>query len=112
MTSTDFAAAALPTPPRMDRGAAIAAFLAIVIACAEIALDVGTPVELDLASMYTVPLLLAAYTRRRSLLWALSLLLGVSAMLVYVLHSATVLPELRTGVLVNRLLEAGAAYTS
>jgi signal transduction histidine kinase len=77
----------------------------VVIALAEIALDVGTPLELDLASIYPVPLLLAAYTRRRALLWSLSLLLGIAALAVYQLNEASAIPMLREEILYNRLLD-------
>lgn len=92
----------------MDRLTTVAAVLAVVTALAEIALDLATPLELDLASMYPLPLLLAAYTRRRPLLWSLSLLLGIAALVVYRLHAGTVIPALKEELLVNRLLDVVA----
>lgn len=95
----------LPASPQMDRTTAIVAVLAVVAALGEIAIDLTTPLELDLAAMYALPLLLAAYTRRRSLLWLLSLLLGGAALIVYRLHAGTVMPTLKDELLGNRLLD-------
>lgn len=110
MTSSEFAGESGPlsTRPQRDWLATTAALLAIVTALAEMALDLATPLELDLASMYPLPLLLAAYTRRRQLLWSLSVLLGVMALVVYMLHIGTVMPALRKELLVNRLLDVVA----
>lgn len=110
MTSSEFAGKPrpLPIPQPMDRAAMIATVLAFAAASAEIALDLVTPLELDLAAMYALPLLLAAYTRRRALLWSLSLLLGIAALIVYRLHFGAVMPTLRHGLLVNRLLDVVA----
>lgn len=94
----------LPTRPQMDRTTTIVGVLAVLAALVEIAIDLATPLELDLAAMYALPLLLAAYTRRRPLLWSLSLLLGVAALAVYSLHAGTV-PTLKDELLVNRLLD-------
>ncbi|MEO7008349.1 MAG: histidine kinase dimerization/phospho-acceptor domain-containing protein, partial [Caldimonas sp.] len=82
--------------------------LAVAAALVEIALDLSTPLELDLASMYALPLLLAAYSRRRLLLWSLSLLLVVAALVVYYLHVGTAMPTLRDELLGNRLLDVVA----
>ncbi len=98
----------VPTRPLMNFTTTMVAMLAIVAALAEIALDVSTPLDLDLASIYPVPLLLAAYTRRRVLLWALGLLLGVATLVVYRLHFETLMPMQRDGVLTNRLLDVVA----
>ena len=93
------------TRPPMDRTMAIAAVLAVVTALIEIALDLATPIQFDLASMYALPLLLAVFTRRLRLLWSLSLLLGVAALVIYHLHVGTVVPTLRDELLLNRLLD-------
>jgi signal transduction histidine kinase len=82
--------------------------LAVATALAEIALDVGTPLELDLASIYPVPLLLAAYVRRQALLWSLSLLLGIAALVVYELNVGSATPMLKDEILSNRLLDVVA----
>jgi signal transduction histidine kinase len=101
-------AASLP----LDRLGMLVAALAVLIALAEIVLDVGTPLELDLASIYPVPLLLAAYTRRRALLWSLSLLLGIAALAVYKLNVASAIPMLRDEILYNRLLDIVALFVT
>lgn len=90
----------------VDRTTTIVALLAVVVALFEVAPDLGTPLELDLASMYALPLLLAAYTRRRSLLSSLSLLLGAAALVVYRLHARTVMPPMKEELFVNRVLDA------
>lgn len=58
--------------------------------------------------MYAVPLLLAAYTRRRALLWSPSLVPGIAALIVFRLHIGAVMPALKTEALVNRLLDVVA----
>jgi signal transduction histidine kinase len=100
--------AALAASLQVDRGAVLVAALAVAIALLEVALDLGTPLELDLASMYPLPLLLAAYTRRRALLWALSLLLAIATLLVYELHAASTISILKDEILYNRLLDVVA----
>ena len=92
----------------MNRVTMVAAGLAVSTALFEIAFDLATPVELDLASIYPIPLLLAAYTRNRPMVWSLSVLLGVAALVVYWLHLETIMPVLREEVLVNRLLDVVA----
>jgi signal transduction histidine kinase len=92
----------------MDRARTILAALAVAAALGEIALDLVTPLELDLASIYPLPLLLAAYARRRALVWTLSLLLGIAALVVYVLHVEATMQMLRQEILVNRLLDVAA----
>ncbi|HZV92419.1 MAG TPA: HAMP domain-containing sensor histidine kinase, partial [Caldimonas sp.] len=77
-------------------------------AVAEIAIDMATPLELDLASIYPIPLLLAAYTRRRQLLWSLALLLGFATLVVYALHAEALSPMLKGEVLSNRMFDVVA----
>ncbi|MEO8835541.1 MAG: HAMP domain-containing sensor histidine kinase [Caldimonas sp.] len=110
MTSSQSAGKLWPLSPRpqIDRTITLVVVLAIVIALAEVALDLATPLELDLASMFAVPLLLAAYTRRPAVLWSLSLLLGTAALVVYGLHIETVMPALKDETLINRLLDVVA----
>jgi signal transduction histidine kinase len=96
---------ALPASLQLDRTAMVLAALAIATALGEIALDLGTPLELDLASIYPLPLLLAAYARRPLLVWVLSLLLGVATLIVYVLHVESTIEMLRQEILLNRLLD-------
>jgi len=100
--------AALAASLQVDRGAVLVAALAVAIALLEVALDLCTPLELDLASMYPLPLLLAAYTRRRALLWALSLLLAIATLLVYELHAESTISILKDEILYNRLLDVVA----
>jgi signal transduction histidine kinase len=86
----------------------IIAALAVAAALGEIALDLVTPLELDLASIYPLPLLLAAYARRPILVWSLSLLLGAAALGVYAFHVGATIPMLRQEILLNRLLDIAA----
>ena len=51
--------------PRSDRAVAFAYVFAIVLALAEVVVDLGTWVELDIATIYGIPLVLAAFTRNR-----------------------------------------------
>lgn len=94
----------LSTRRQFDRTTTIVALLAILAALVEIAIDLATPLQLDLAAMYALPLLLAAYTRSRPLLWSLALLLGGAALVVYSLHAGRV-PTMKDELLINRLLD-------
>jgi signal transduction histidine kinase len=100
--------AALAACLQLNRPAMLLAALAVATALAEVVLDVRTPIELDLASMYPLPLLLAAATRRRALVWALSLLLAVATLVVYQLHAASAISMLKNEILFNRLLDVVA----
>jgi hypothetical protein len=55
--------------PRSDRTVAFAYVFSIALAGAEVAVDLGTWVELDTATIYGIPLVLAAFTRNPRLLW-------------------------------------------
>jgi signal transduction histidine kinase len=81
---------------------------AIAVAVAEIALDLGTWVELDIASVYGIPLVLAAFTRNRRLLWGLTVALALATFIAYGLQIPAGAFEAREGLFVNRLLDAVA----
>jgi signal transduction histidine kinase len=57
--------------------------LAIFLAAAEIVLDWGTQVQLNVSIVYSLPLIVAAVARNRRLLWALALLLVTMTFAVY-----------------------------
>lgn len=57
--------------------------LAVVLAALEIGLDYSTWVELNVATIYTLPLVLAAAARNRRLLWVLTLVLAVASFVIY-----------------------------
>ena len=82
--------------------------LAVATALIVVVLDVRLPIELDLASIYPLPLLLEAATRRRALVWVLSLLLAIATLLVYQLHAASAVAMLKDEILYNRLLDVVA----
>ena len=70
-------------PPETPQPARVLAAVAIVLAVIEIAFDWATWVSLDVSIVYSLPLVLAAIARSRKLLWALTLLLAITAIGVY-----------------------------
>jgi hypothetical protein len=58
--------------------------LAIALAVAEVGLDWGTWIELNVSVLYSVPLVFAAAARRRRLLWTLAAILTCVTFTVYV----------------------------
>jgi signal transduction histidine kinase len=82
--------------------------LAIVLAVLEVALDLGTWVELDIATIYGLPLVVAAFTRDRRLLWALTAALTAATFLAYALQIPAGTFGLHEGSFINRALDAAA----
>ncbi len=91
-----------------DRTIAFACVSAIVLAVAEVIADAGTWVELDVATIYGIPLVLAAFTRSRRLLWGLLLALMLATFIIYRLQIPAGAFALREGLFVNRALDAVA----
>lgn len=91
-----------------DRTIAFACVSAIVLAVAEVVADAGTWVDLDVATIYGIPLVLAAFTRSRRLLWGLTLTLMLATFIVYGLQIPAGTFDLRDALLVNRVLDAVA----
>lgn len=79
---------------------------AILLALAEVALDLLTWVDLDIASIYGIPLVLAAFTRKRWLLWGLTGALTVVTFVAYALQIPDGTFHLREALFVNRVLDA------
>ena len=94
--------------PRSDRTVAFAYVFAIVLAAAEVVLDLGTWVALDIAAIYGIPLVLAAFTRNRRLLWGLTAALTLATFITYALQIPVGTFELREALFVNRVLDAAA----
>jgi signal transduction histidine kinase len=93
---------------RSDRSVVFAGCSAIVLAVAEVALDLGTWVELDIAAIYGIPLLLAAFTRSRLLLWGMMVALVLAPFVTYALQTAIGSFEPHEALFVNRVLDAVA----
>ena len=93
---------------RPDRSIVFAGFSAIVLAAAEVALDVGTWVELDVAAIYGIPLVLAAFARSRRLLWGMTVALVVATFITYALQTPMGSFGLHEALFVNRVLDAVA----
>lgn len=87
---------------RFLRVAAFASALGLAIA------DFATWIELDIASIYGVPLVLAAFTRSRRLLWLLTAVLGVITFVVYALQISHGAFSLSEPYFVNRVLDVVA----
>lgn len=60
--------------------------LAIAISLAAVVLDLVTRLELDIATIYEIPLVVVAFTRDRRLLWMLTIALTLTTFIVYVLQ--------------------------
>jgi signal transduction histidine kinase len=80
--------------------------LAIVLALVEVALDLGTWVELDIANVYVLPLVVAAFTRNRRLLWTLTAALTLVTFAAYAMQIPPGNFRLREALFVNRVLDA------
>jgi signal transduction histidine kinase len=93
---------------RPDRSIVFAGFSAIVLAVAEVALDLGTWVELDVAAIYGIPLVLAAFARSRRLLWGMTIALVVATFVTYALQAPIRSFGLHEALFVNRVLDAVA----
>jgi signal transduction histidine kinase len=87
---------------------AFAAVAAIVLALVEIGVDVATWIELDIAPLYALPLILAAVTRSRPLLWSLLAASVFTTFLVYAQQAPPGSFGLGDPLLVNRVLDAAA----
>jgi signal transduction histidine kinase len=93
------------TRPR-DRTAIVAGWFAIVLSVAEVILDLGTWVELDIATIYGIPLVLAAFTRDRRLLWGLMIVLVLVTFIAYAVQVPSGSFALHEALFVNRALDA------
>lgn len=97
---------ATPLPSRLERSrypTAVAA-LAIALAAVEVLVDIGTTIHLNIAIVYSLPLVLAAANRNRRLLWGLALVLVAVTLIVYWQQSEV--PALHDEYFVNRVLAA------
>jgi signal transduction histidine kinase len=91
-----------------DRAVAFAYVAAIVLAVAEVVLDLVTWVDLDIAAIYGIPLVLAAITRSRRLLWTLATALTFATFMAYALQIPAGTFGLHEALFVNRVLDAVA----
>lgn len=89
-----------------DRTALVAGWFAIVLSAAEVILDLGTWADLDIATIYGIPLVLAAFTRDRRLLWGLMTVLVLVTFIAYALQIPSGSFALREALFVNRALDA------
>src|SRR5687767_6950414 len=101
--------------PRMKSSALLCArnmvfiaLLAVALALVEVSLDAVTWVELDVAAIYGLPLVLAALTRSRRLLWALTAALTVATFAVYAAQIPVGVFAFSETFFVNRLFDAVA----
>jgi len=77
--------AVFPISPS-GRSIAFAYVFAIALAVAEVIVDLVTRVELDIATIYGIPLVLAAFIGNRRLLWGLMGALTLATFIVYALQ--------------------------
>jgi signal transduction histidine kinase len=81
---------------------------AVGLAIAEAFIDAVTWVELDVAAIYGLPLVLAALTRSRRLLWTLTAALTITTFVVYAVQIPEGTFALSETFFVNRLFDAVA----
>ena len=93
---------------RPDRSVVFARWSALVLAAAEVVVDLATWVELDIAAIYGIPLVLAGFTRSRRLLWGMTLALVVATFISYALQIPAGSFAPREALFVNRVLDAVA----
>jgi signal transduction histidine kinase len=86
--------------------AAFVASLAILLAAVEISIDWGTWVELNVSIVYGLPLVLAALSRSRRLLWGLMLILVAMTFAVYAAQIHAGQFTIREPLFINRVLSA------
>jgi signal transduction histidine kinase len=91
-----------------DRTVVFASWSAVVSAVAAVILDLGTWVELDVATIYGIPLVLAAFTRDRRLLWWMMIALVLATFVIYAMQIPGGAFALREALFVNRVLDAVA----
>jgi signal transduction histidine kinase len=78
---------------------------ALVLTSILMAVDFTTWIELDVASVYPIPLVLAAGTRRRTFLWLLTALIVVTTFVVYALQIPPGVFSLHEPYFVNRVFD-------
>jgi signal transduction histidine kinase len=89
-----------------------AASLAIFVAGVEVIIDWATWIQLNVATLYSLPLVIVAVTRDRRLLWTLAFVLVAVTFGVYVAQVDGGLPSMRVSFFVDRLLAAGCILLS
>ena len=94
--------------PRPRISVEFASAFAVAVAAAEIVLDLVTGVQLDVAVIYGIPLVVAAFTRSRRLLWALMVALMLATFIIYGMQIPAGGFELREALFLNRVLDAVA----
>jgi len=93
---------------RPDRTVVFAGWFAILVSVAEVIVDLGTWVELDIATIYGIPLVLAAFARDRRLLWGLTAALMLVTFIAYGVQIPNGSFAVREALFVNRALDAVA----
>jgi signal transduction histidine kinase len=92
----------------IERNARFASACAVALASVEVLLDLFTWVELDIASIYGIPLVLAAFARNRRLLWGLTVTLTLATFVTYALQIPAGVFAMHEALFVNRVLDAVA----
>jgi signal transduction histidine kinase len=85
-----------------------AGVLAVLLAVAEVLIDWITPIDLNVSVLYGLPLVVAAATRSRRLLWGLALSLLITTFAAYGVQIPPGIFSLREPHFINRVLAACA----
>jgi signal transduction histidine kinase len=94
--------------PLLSVAAPVAGVLAVLLALSEMLIDWITHIDLNVSILYGLPLVVAAATRSRRLLWALALFLLITTFAVYWVQMPPGVFSLREPRFVNRVLAAFA----
>jgi len=97
-----------PSALLRPRNRVFIALAAVGLALVEAFIDAVTWVQLDVAAIYGLPLVLAALTRSRRLLWALTAALSIATFAVYAAQIPVGAFSLSETFFVNRLFDAVA----
>src|SRR5207248_6730622 len=80
----------------------------VLLAAGEVVVDFVTPILFNVALLYSLPLVLAGFSRNRRLLWTLTVLLLCATFTVYALQIPEGAFSLHEGHFINRMLAAAA----
>ncbi len=92
----------------VERPVRLTAVLAVLLAAVEVFIDWSTWIQLNVSIVYALPLVLAAATRNRRLIWTLALLLISMTFAVYSAQIPAGLFQLHEALFINRVLAAVA----
>jgi signal transduction histidine kinase len=88
----------------------VVALAAILLAAAEVWVDWATWIQLNVSIVFVLPLVVAARSRSRPLLWTLAAILAVTTLIVYARQTSVPGFSFRDPYLVNRMLSISSMF--